>query len=134
MKTGQRILMLAPVLGCLIVGANAYAQASCTKKMFNQPTSASDQCLSDQVDALKSKIEKRYADMGSKLPDTATSTSGGDSMSKARLSEVHDLWKSYQNKACLMDAARYDLQPRYENRMYSICWIAGAKQHLALLR
>jgi hypothetical protein len=136
MKTVVNKLIPISLLGTLVVCWQAHAQSSCSKKMLNHPTSASDQCLSDQVEALKSRIEKRYAQIGRELPEVAAPPKAGESeeLSKARLNEVYTLWTNYQEKACAMDAARYDLQKRYENRMYSICWIAGAKQHLALLR
>jgi hypothetical protein len=119
-----------------LVTLSAHAQPTCTKKMLREPTSATDQCLSDYVQVLSSKIEKRYAEINAKLPDdsAAATDTQNEGISKARMNDVYDSWKTYQKKACLADAARLDLQKRYENRMYSVCWISGAKQHLAFLR
>jgi hypothetical protein len=124
------------ILTAAFATLSAQAQPSCTKKMLKEPTSATDQCLSDQVQALNLKIEKRYAEINAKLPEVsapATDTQN-EGISKARMNDVYDSWKSYQKKACMADAARFDLQKRYENRMYSVCWISAAKQHLAFLR
>lgn len=128
-------LMFALLSGILST-LPAHAQTSCTQKMLKEPTSASDQCLSDQVQAINGKVETRYAEIKAKLPETASPATDTENqgISQARMADVYDSWKSYQKKACSADAARFDLQKSYENRMYSICWISGAKHHLAFLR
>jgi hypothetical protein len=122
------------LLTILLVSTSA--QSSCTKKMLKDPTSASDQCLSDQVKQIDLKIAARYADIISELPEVATpaSETENETLSKARMQEVYTSWKSYQQKACSADASRQGLLRNYENRMVSICWITAAKQHLAFLR
>lgn len=132
----KKLLLLNPVLISIFFSLPANAQSSCTKNMYKELTSASDQCLSDQVAQLTSKIEKRYSEIISKLPDVATPASNveNEGLSKEKMNEVYVSWKNFQLKGCLADASRYDLQKRYENRMYSICWISSAKQHLVFLR
>jgi hypothetical protein len=113
-----------------------HAVPSCTKKMLKALTSASDQCLADQVAELNSKIEKRYAEIVDKLPDVAAPPTDTEyeGISKQRMNELQASWKSYQEKACAVDASRYGLQRRYEDRARMVCWITGAKQHLIFLR
>lgn len=137
MKTPlHKLLVPGFLLAVVFFSAQVQAQPSCTKKMLNDPISATDQCLSDQVDAINSRIEKRYAKLLSDLPDVSTPATATEyeGLSKERMQDVYTTWKSYQQKACSAYASSYGLQRRYENRMHSICWITAAKQHLVMLK
>lgn len=131
-----KYLMACYTVAILLVSPSVHAQSSCTKKMLKDPVSASDQCLSDQVKQIDLKIAARYKEIIIELPEVATpaSETENETLSKARMQEVYTSWQSYQQKACSADASRQGLLRNYENRMFSICWIAAAKQHLAFLR
>jgi Lysozyme inhibitor LprI len=131
----KRCLLIVFLAGSLF-SVPVHAAPSCTKKMLKTLTSASDQCLSEQMADLNAKIDKRYAEIVQKLPDVATPPTDTEyeGISKQRMNDLQASWRSYQEKACAVDASRYGLQKRYDDRARSACWINAAKQHLIFLR
>jgi hypothetical protein len=123
------------LLICVFFSLPAQAESSCTKQMFRDPFTATNPCLSEQVEALNSKIERRYAEIISGLPEQATpeTTTEYEGLSKSRMNEVYTSWKNYQGKYCSAQASSYSLTRRNEDRAYLNCFIAGAKQHLKVI-
>jgi hypothetical protein len=131
------------LLACFFLSTPAMAKkmpvpdmSKCSKKMLANPRLATDECLTAQVDDLKIKVENRYNQINSHLPPASAPATDTEyeTLSQDRINDLASNFKTYQDKACSVQAASYGLQKRGEDKEYAICMIDGLKQHLNYLK
>jgi hypothetical protein len=114
----------------------------CTKKMLVNPRLASKECLFAQLGDLEIKVDKRYAEINSSLPEkydpaddntNPNAIADHDTLSKTAMHQVYSDWRIYQHKACYAYSRKNSLQSRDGNE-YSICMLGEYKQHLNFLK